>query len=182
MWQDPEGNFHALFHSFIKDAVGGHAFSLDGTNWTFGGKRTFIFPWCSLEGTVGYSPPRFCPLQVAPYCSLYAENCTIAFPGDVACFPCIIKGNGFLQDGAYSLDVEVALQDQGNSTTTVTLARRERPHLLLDAVGNPIALTNGVQPPDGGSGGGGGGGGATAGGGVDTKDWTYTAVFLINSA
>jgi hypothetical protein len=127
MWQDPKGHFHALFHSFIKGAVGGHAFSLDGTNWTFGGKR-----------------------------------------------------NGFVQDGAYSLDVEVASQDQDQdnsttSTTTVTLARRERPHLLLDAVGNPIALTNGVQPPAGGGGGGGGSG-------VDTKDWTYTAVFLIKSA
>lgn len=26
MWQDPRGNYHALFHSFIKGAVGGHAF------------------------------------------------------------------------------------------------------------------------------------------------------------
>lgn len=27
MWQDPRGHFHALFHSFIHGAEGGHAFS-----------------------------------------------------------------------------------------------------------------------------------------------------------
>jgi hypothetical protein len=68
MRQDPRGNFHALFHSFIREAVGGHAYSTDGSHWTFASKAA-----------------------------------------------------GFLQDGAYSLNV--TLQNK----TVVTLARRERP-------------------------------------------------------
>ena len=72
------------------------------------------------------------------------------------------KAAGFLQDGAYSLDV--ALQNK----TVVTLARRERPHLLLDTTGNPSVLTNGVQSA---------GFSSTPG-----LDWTYTAAFLVGSS
>ena len=108
MWQDPRGHYHALFHSFILGAVGGHAFSKDGLDWTFGS-----------------------------------------------------KANGFLQDGAYGLNV--TLQNQ----SVVRLERRERPHLLLDMAGNPLVLTNGVQSA-----------------GFSSQpgyDFTYTAAFPIRT-
>ena len=70
MWQDPRGHFHALFHSFVLGAEGGHGFSRDGVSWTFGS-----------------------------------------------------KANGFLQDGAYSLNVTLRNQTVvtlvSNSTTIV---------------------------------------------------------------
>ena len=46
----------------------------------------------------------------------------------------------------------------------MTLVRRERPHLLLDAAGDPSVLTNGVQPAGLGN------------------DWTYTGAFAVRSA
>lgn len=55
----------------------------------------------------------------------------------------------------------MALQNK----TVVMLARRERPHLLLNERGDPAFLTNGVQ---------------SAGfSGAPGKDWTYTGVFPI---
>ena len=99
-------------HSFKGAEVGGHGFSANGVEWTFGD-----------------------------------------------------KANGFLQDGAYTLDVQVAQRGRHHSdvVTVVTLARRERPHLLLDQAGNPSVLTNGVQP---------------AGTGTD---WTYTGAFPVRA-
>jgi hypothetical protein len=110
MFQDPRGNFHALFHSFVKGAVGGHAFSRDGSSWTFAS-----------------------------------------------------KANGFLQDGAYSRVVTLA------NGTRLTLDRRERPHLLLDAAGNPAYLTNGVSLTQ------------FNRTWANLADWTYTAVFAIGA-
>jgi hypothetical protein len=49
--------------------------------------------------------------------------------------------------------------------TTAALARRERPHLLLDADGNPSVLTNGVQ--------------STGFSSAPGTDWTYTATFAV---
>jgi len=63
-----------------------------------------------------------------------------------------------LQDGAYGLNITL------RNKSVVTLGRRERPHLLLDAAGNPSVLTNGVQPA-----------------GAGTEDWTYTAAFPIGA-
>jgi hypothetical protein len=69
-----------------------------------------------------------------------------------------------MQDGAY--DLNVTLRNQ----SVVGLNRRERPHLLLDAAGEPAFLTNGVSLTKP--------GGAAAG----LMDWTYTGVFPIRTA
>lgn len=39
MWQDPQGNFHALFHAW--DDIGGHAYSEDGFHWTYAPTKAY---------------------------------------------------------------------------------------------------------------------------------------------
>ena len=134
MWRGGDAWFHvhlARSSSYLK------------TPYTFNGTGTIFPGWDShgIEDPFVYAQPdpwvSTASAKAVTYHAIFHDHKTFG-------------GHAFSEDGVswtYSPTVPFTNQVLFDDNTTVSLQRRERPHLIFDSDGYISHLTNGVQPP-----------------------------------